>query len=153
MLFRSPTPCAEPMATSVNENTKAFQISPGWPCQQVTHYTFSSSFPGVRGPLRLVSHSLDDRFRRISFRSRLIAAAGLGLPRSDPASSLLRARVSGALVFSWPGSSPSESRNPWLGPGENVGRPERQVILQIPFPEERVESLVRFVRKEMKKRK
>lgn len=31
--------------------------------------------------------------------------------------------------------------------------PERQNILQIPFPEEGVESLVRFGRKAMKKRK
>lgn len=34
-----------------------------------------------------------------------------------------------------------------------MGRPEKQVILQIPFPKEGMESLVRFERKAMEKRK
>lgn len=59
------------------------------------------------------------------------------------------------------GSSPFFPRQaPALGewkpeacPGENVGRPEKQVILPIPFLEEGVESLVRLGRKAMEKRK
>lgn len=93
-----PTPCAEPTATPANENTKAFQISLGWPGQQITHYKhFLPVFPGVQEPLSFLSLPLDARNRQISFQSRLLAAAGLGLPRSDPVSSL-HARAPGAQV-------------------------------------------------------
>lgn len=104
-------------------------------------------------PCGLLSRPLAEGVPWISFRSPFLAAAGLGLSRSDPASALFHARVPGAPVLSRPGFSPLENRNPRLHPGENVGRPERQVIFQIPFPEEGVESLVRFGRKAMEKRK
>lgn len=148
-----PTPCAEPTATPANENTKAFQISLGWPGQQVTHYKhFLPVFPGVQEPLSLLSLPLDARNRQISFRSRLLAAAGLGLLEAIQSAHSTPGRP-GLRSLSRPGSSPLKNGNPRLSTGGNVGPPERQNILQIPFPEEGVESLVRFGRKAMKKRK
>lgn len=118
--------------------------------------TFSSSFSWGSGTPEPSLSPSGCKKSRISFRSRLLAAAaGLGLPRSDPVSSL-HARAPGRpglRSLSRPGSSPLENRNPRLGTGGNVRPPERQNILQIPFPEEGVESLVRFGRKAMKKRK
>lgn len=146
-------PCAEPAATPANENTKPFQIPPGWPCKKFTRYGCSSSFSGFRDPCAFPLAPWM-RESRDFFMKSPSSSRGLGLPQKQ--SSLLATPRQGARS-----SSPFPARiqalrkrlNPRLRTEENAGRPEKQVILRIPFPKEGVESLVRFGRKAMEKRK
>lgn len=110
-------------------------------------------FPGFRDPCAFSLAHWMKRVRWISSRSPLL------LPRVW--ASLQRSRQ--APHSSTPGRSKLQSFlsparlqtfgkwKPEACPGENVGRPAKQVILQIPFPKEGVKSLVRFGRKAMEK--
>lgn len=107
----------------------------------------------VEGPLRLLSGPLDERIPGISFRSPLLAApAQASLEPSSFLTAPRQAARSSRPFFPRRAPVPREVETGGLS-GENVGRPEKQVTFQILFPKEGVESLVRFGRKAVEKRK
>lgn len=84
-------PSAEPTATPANENKTISNLP--WLALQASHtlHIFCQCSQGPRTPVLPLLPP--DGVQWISFRSPFLAAAGLGLSRSDPASALLHARV------------------------------------------------------------